>query len=179
MSGWGVLVTADADGGGEGAAALADRMQGVVVVHDGVVGSARPTALDYLRGALDDVPADVRLVALVDDEALSTQGADAVPRMIAGLAPHEAGVVRAVPVTDALKLVEGDRVRGSVDRTGLFVPGLPQVLRRDLLVRALAEAPAALPSDPATLLIRQGHRLGVVWGAAPTVAARMAAGLER
>lgn len=178
MSDWGVLVTASG-AGADAAGALRDRLDGLVVVNDGLVGTSRPTLLDYLRSGLRSIPSEARVVALVDDEALLTQAADAVPRMIAGLSAREAGVVRAVPVTDALKRVDGTRVREAVDRTGLFVPGTPQVLRRDALEQALLSAPPVPPSDPATLLVRLGHAVGVVWGAAPTVATRLAAGLDR
>ncbi|WP_165491871.1 2-C-methyl-D-erythritol 4-phosphate cytidylyltransferase [Egibacter rhizosphaerae] len=180
MSGWGVLVTSAATSAPDRyGGALRERFDGLVIVRDGEIGPAHPTRLDYLLSGLRDVPPEARLVTLLDDDALSPHGVEALGRMLAALTAAQAGVVRAVPVTDALKRVDGRRIRGGVDRAGLFVPQTPQVLRRDVLEDALVASATTRPRDPATLLMRQGHSVGVVWGGQPSPASTSVAGSDR
>lgn len=81
------------------------------------------------RSGLEQVPDDASAALVVDDRTLQELGARGVMAFIDHLAPDIDAVVRAVPVTDALKRVADGRVVGGVEREGLFAPGLPQVLR--------------------------------------------------
>lgn len=139
----------------------------VVVVrgcHNGYRGPAgyRGTPLGHLIAALQGAPADVAVVAFVDDHAQGAFGPDSVTRMLDRIEDDMAALVLGAPVTDALKRVEGGTLAGAVERAGLVRPRTPQVLRRPALDRALAEAPDDSDRDPATLLARCGHKVGVV-----------------
>lgn len=172
---WGVLC-ADAETSGgvpHDAAPLRDALEGLVVVprHAPAQRSAvhRGAAVAGLRtelvAGLLEVPPEAELVALIDVAAIAPDSTDLVVRMRARLTDGTAAVVRGGPVTDALKRVDGARVLDGVDRSGLFVPQTPQILRRAALEDAVVRGPAHL-TDPATLLAACGYRVDVLWGGA-------------
>jgi hypothetical protein len=171
-----VLSTSAADAGAiaRSRGLLADHLDGVVsVASSGPRGSAgRRTSggLARLLEGLSSVPPDVGRIAYVDDEVLGALGIEPILEMISWLDEDHAAVVRASPLTDALKLVDGDRIVRSVDRTGLFVPQLPHIIRRDALDAALAAATGgrrAHLDDPAGLLVAAGHAVRVVRDVGP------------
>lgn len=155
---------------------LADHLDGVVEVPQlprlSAVGRAAlvgRTRLQQLLDGMSSVPEDVERIAYVDGEVLGTLGIEPVLDMISWLDDDHAAVVRAAPVTDALKLADGNRLVGSMDRAGLYVPQPPHVVRRQALAAALDLEPAGRSLDDlAGLLVRTGHAVRVVWdGSSP------------
>jgi 2-C-methyl-D-erythritol 4-phosphate cytidylyltransferase/2-C-methyl-D-erythritol 2,4-cyclodiphosphate synthase len=71
----------------------------------------------------------------------------------------------ALPVTDTVKAVDGDRVQRTVDRQGLYTVQTPQAFRADLLRDAHGRVPAEAPvTDDAELVERMGGTVAVVTG---------------
>lgn len=171
---WGVLLTqsrgpAVVRSHGE---LLGDSCDGVAIVEASSAGNGRAshtrTRLDGLLAGLREIPDEAGLVALVDEDGADAVDPDTIGQMIARLTDDMAAIVRGIPVTDALKRVEGRQLLGGVDRSGLFAPQTPQLIRREALDDALLAACGQLPSDPATLLVDCGHSVGVLWGSAPS-----------
>lgn len=180
MSTWGVLSLS-----APGAARLAQHrralsacLDGLVAVPAAVLGVASPSAASSLRfggilGALvtglSSVPRDVERIALLDERALDSLGVEPVLEMISWLDDDHAAVVRAAPVTDALKRVEAGAVLGGVERAGLYVPQPPHIIRREALDSALDGRVdlARVAADPAGLLVAAGHAIRVVRDAGP------------
>ena len=73
------------------------------------------------------------------------------------------GVVPALPVTDTVKRVAGDRVTETVPRAGLVTVQTPQAFRRDAL-EASHRAVETEATDDAALLERAGYTVAVVPG---------------
>ena len=89
--------------------------------------------------------------------------------------------VLAVPVPDTVKQVDnGRRVVKTIDRNGLWLAQTPQVIRRDLLERALAAAQEdnAKETDDVALLERLGQPVAVVPGSATNIKITSQADLE-
>jgi 2-C-methyl-D-erythritol 4-phosphate cytidylyltransferase / 2-C-methyl-D-erythritol 2,4-cyclodiphosphate synthase len=180
MRTWGVLSTATADASDVARfrGLLEDHLDGVVEVPSG----HRPTAPDgsmslgELAAGLSAVPSDVERIVHLDADVLDSLGMEPVLQMLSWLDDDHAAVVRAVPVTDALKRVEGSTVVGSVDRTGLCAPQFPHIVRRAALDAALlADAGSDRDTvDLAALLVGAGHAVRVVCDGSPpvTLAAR-------
>ena len=176
MKTWGVLTLS-----APGAARLAQHrrtlsacLDGLVAVPTAVRGvGAAPLRFAGILGALVDglssVPNDAERIALLDERALDSLGVEPVLDMISWLDDDHAAVVRAAPVTDALKRVAGDAVVGGVERAGLYVPQPPHIIRRDALEAALrgSTALARVTADPAGLLVAAGHAIRVVRDAGP------------
>ena len=74
-------------------------------------------------------------------------------------------VITATPEVDTLREIKGVIAGRTVDRTKLVNVGTPQLFRRSLLMRALAEAPLlpVPPTDEAALM----QRIGVTVAFAP------------
>lgn len=74
----------------------------------------------------------------------------------------------AIPAPDTLKRVAGDRVEATLDRAGLWLAQTPQVIRRDLLARALqhAERTGFQGTDDVSLVEHLGGAVAVVAGSA-------------
>lgn len=150
---------------------LADHLDGLVEVP------SRPSRASLFGGSvvrqlvtgMSSVPRDVERIAYLDTDVLDTLGIEPVLQMISWLDDDHAAVVRAVPVTDALKSVRGATVSGSVDRTGLYAPKPPHIVRREALDEVLRTGGGARSSDDlAGLLVGAGHAVRVVWdGATP------------
>jgi 2-C-methyl-D-erythritol 4-phosphate cytidylyltransferase / 2-C-methyl-D-erythritol 2,4-cyclodiphosphate synthase len=76
-------------------------------------------------------------------------------------AAEESGAaIAATSIVDTIKKVEGSRVLGTLDRTGLFAAGTPQAFRADLLARLLAGGREA--TDEAALLEAAGFPVTIV-----------------
>lgn len=168
MTIWGVLAATaeDASAVERSRRLLADHFDGVVEVRS----QARRAALmpssvvGELAAGLLSVPADVERVAYLEAGALESLGLEPVLRMISWLDPEHAAVVRAVPVTDALKTVRDRRIVASVDRTGLYAPQPPHIVRRDALDAVLGRSsePGTDTTDLAGMLVRAGHAVRLV-----------------
>ncbi|MDP8978654.1 MAG: 2-C-methyl-D-erythritol 4-phosphate cytidylyltransferase [Actinomycetota bacterium] len=145
---------------------LRERLHGVVVVsaHGSPVGPL-PVArepggpLDRLLAGLRVVPDHCDTVVFVDDAALEAVSSDIVVEMVGSLGADDSAVARAIPVTDALKRVDGQRVLGGVGREGLMVLQTPHVLRREALDDALLAVPDPGPTDLIGLLMRTDLRV--------------------
>lgn len=172
----------DAPGAARLRASLADHLEGIVelaadaraaALADGrSIGRMR---LQQLLAGLSSVPPGVECVVYLDAEVLVSLGVEPVLAMIARLDDDHAAVVRAVPVTDALKRAAGDRLAGSIDRDGLFVPQPPHVVRPGTLLAALERDQRPRPDDDLTaLLVRGGHAVRVVRDDAPPATLRRA-----
>jgi len=175
---WGVLSLAGPD-----AARLAQHRLALSGLFDGVVevsAEGRGTSLTPVRfrgllgqlvAGLSSVPHDVERIAFLDERALDSLGIEPVLEMISWLDDRHAAVVRAAPVTDALKRVDGRSVVGGVDRSSLYVPQPPHIIRRDALDRALISSGdlQRVTDDPAGLLVAAGHAIRVVRDAGPPV----------
>jgi 2-C-methyl-D-erythritol 4-phosphate cytidylyltransferase len=133
---------------------------GVTAVTGGAVRS------DSVRRAL--AAAGAPEMVLVHDAARPLLSAGLAGAVIAALerSADAAGAIAAVPVTDTIKLIEGDTVSETLDRSRLWAVQTPQVFRRAALERALDVPPAelALASDDAWLIERSGGRVIVVAG---------------
>ena len=139
----------------DGVVEVRSKPRGASLVPSSVVGE--------LATGLRSVPADVERVAYLDAGVLDSLGLEPVLRMISWLDQDHAAVVRAVPVTDALKTVRDGRIVGSVDRSGLYAPQPPHIVRRDALDAALGTASSsASTTDLAGLLVQAGHAVRLV-----------------
>ena len=121
------------------------------------------------RRRQDSVAAGVRAatapIVLVHDAARPLVSPELVTRVVAGAAQHGAAIP-ALPVVDALKRVEGERIVDSADRGGLYRAQTPQGARRELLLAAAeahAGGAAEIP-DEADLLARGGIPVAIVAG---------------
>jgi 2-C-methyl-D-erythritol 4-phosphate cytidylyltransferase/2-C-methyl-D-erythritol 2,4-cyclodiphosphate synthase len=118
-----------------------------------------------VRAGLAEVGAASEVV-LVHDGARPFLSAGLLRRCLAAVAVHEA-VVAALPAADTVKEVSADgQVRGTLDRSGLWLVQTPQVFRRRLLEEAHAAAAQAGvgATDDAALVERLGHPVHVVMG---------------
>ena len=96
------------------------------------------TRQESMRNGLAACTADTDLV-LVHDAARALLPIQATRACIAAAAERGAALL-AVPVPDTLKRVHQHDVAGTLDRTGIWLAQTPQVVRHELLVRALAHA---------------------------------------
>lgn len=107
---------------------------------------------------------DAELV-LVHDAARALVPVDAVRACLTTAARTGAAVV-AVPAVDTPKRVHDRRVEGTLDRATIWLAQTPQVIRRELLLRALATAAADgfTGTDDVSLVERLGVPVEVVAG---------------
>jgi 2-C-methyl-D-erythritol 4-phosphate cytidylyltransferase len=107
------------------------------------------------------------VLVLVHDAARPLLPVAATTECIAAAARTGAALL-AVPAADTLKRVRDGLVEATVDRSGLWQAQTPQVLRRDLLERALAHArtTAFAGTDDVSLAEHLGAPVAVVPGAA-------------
>jgi 2-C-methyl-D-erythritol 2,4-cyclodiphosphate synthase len=106
-------------------------------------------------------------IVLVHDAARPFVSPDLVARVVEGVRRHGAAIP-VLPVVDALKRVDGERIVGRADRSGLARAQTPQGARRELLLAAI-EAHSGEPdeiADEAELLQRHGVEVATVPGEA-------------
>ena len=114
-------------------------------------------ALEALEGAgIDRV--------LIHDAARPLVSPALIGRVLAALDDHPAAAP-GLPVTDALWRAGGDRVAGTVDRTGLLAAQTPQGFRYDLILAAHRAHPGGA-ADDVEVARRAGHAVAIVPGAA-------------
>ncbi|HSL63291.1 MAG TPA: 2-C-methyl-D-erythritol 4-phosphate cytidylyltransferase [Gaiellaceae bacterium] len=152
------LVVAAPPGWEEPAILLAEEI-GAGKVSAVVAGGA--TRAESVRAALAEVPADA-LVVLVHDAARPLVDEAVIGRVLAPLSEGWDGVVPALPLSDTVKRVEGERVVETLDRGGLVAVQTPQAFVADALRRALAAGGDA--SDCAGLVEAAGGRVRWVEG---------------
>lgn len=125
------------------------------------------TRQESAAAGLAEVPADAVFVAVHDGaRPLVTPAVIAEALRVLEEDESSDGVVVGHPVFDTLKRVEGDAVRATVDRDGLWVAQTPQVFRTAALRKAYrtAEADGFLGTDDASLVERVGGRVRMVTG---------------
>jgi 2-C-methyl-D-erythritol 4-phosphate cytidylyltransferase len=126
-------------------------------------GASRQESMQNGLAACGD---DVDLV-LVHDAARALLPVAPTRACIAAAAAHGAALL-ALPAPDTLKKVSPEGlVAGTVDRSGVWLAQTPQVIRRDLLLRAMAAAARAgfTGTDDVSLVERLGEPVAVVRGA--------------
>lgn len=121
---------------------------------------------ESMQNGLAIADADADLI-LVHDAARALFPINAAQECVAAAAASGAALL-AVPVPDTLKRVRDEHVTGTVDRTNLWQAQTPQVIRRDLLLRAFAHANATgfAGTDDVSLVEHLGERVAVVMGSA-------------
>jgi 2-C-methyl-D-erythritol 4-phosphate cytidylyltransferase len=114
-----------------------------------------------VRNALAAAPPGDPVV--VHDAARPLITTDLVLGALEALGDHDAAIA-AAPVADTIKEVEGEEVRRTVPRSGLWAVQTPQVFRREVLERALdvGDDVLAQATDDAWLVERIGGRVKVV-----------------
>jgi 2-C-methyl-D-erythritol 4-phosphate cytidylyltransferase len=115
-----------------------------------------------VREALAEV-ADDAAVVLVHDAARPLLPDEVIERVLAPLSEGWDGVVPALPVSDTVKRVEGDRVVETLPRGELVVVQTPQAFIASVLREALG-GDISDASDCASLVEARGGRVKVVEG---------------
>jgi 2-C-methyl-D-erythritol 4-phosphate cytidylyltransferase len=103
---------------------------------------------------------------LVHDAARALLPVEAT-RACVQAAERRGAALLAIPAPDTLKRVRDDCVAATVDRAGIWLAQTPQVIRRDLLLRAFAHAAATgfSGTDDVSLVEHLGEPVAVVAGA--------------
>jgi 2-C-methyl-D-erythritol 4-phosphate cytidylyltransferase len=143
----------------EPAILLAEEL-GAGKVSSVVTGGA--TRSESVREALAEV-ADDAAVVVVHDAARPLLPEDVVERVLAPLSEGWDGAVPALPLSDTVKRVEGDRVVETLPRGELVAVQTPQAFIASVLREALA-GDVSEASDCASLVEARGGRVKVVEG---------------
>lgn len=108
---------------------------------------------------------DVDLV-LVHDAARALLPIAATRACVAA-AQRTGAALLAIPAPDTLKRAAGGLVTATVDRAGIWLAQTPQVIRRELLLRAFAHAAATnfVGTDDVSLVEHLGEPVAIVPGA--------------
>ncbi len=118
---------------------------------------------DSVAHALARVKPEIDFVAVHDAArpCLANEWIDAV----FAAAEKSGAAILATPVISTLKRVGADRIiQETVARQNLWEAQTPQVFRRDLLVKAHAQADSSTATDDAELVQRFGHPVSIVPG---------------
>ena len=121
------------------------------------------TRADSVRAALAAVPFDAEII-VVHDAARPLASPLLFAAVIAAVRAGADAAVPALPVSDTLKRVAGDRVIETVPRDGLVSVQTPQAFRADALRRAHKDGTDG--SDDAVLVEQAGGLVRVVSGEA-------------
>lgn len=117
---------------------------------------------DSVAAALRRTPPDIDTV-LVHDAARCLTPPEVFAAVAAELVAGAAAVVPVLPLADTVKLIDGDLVVETADRSALRAVQTPQGFRRDVLERAHATVPDEV-TDDAGLVERLGVPVRVVPG---------------
>lgn len=119
--------------------------------------------MDSVRAGVDALSNQVDYV-LIHDAARPLVD-PAVVRASVNSGTVYGAVIAAAPVTDTIKRVDGDLVLETVDRNRLVAVQTPQVFRRDWLLDAYQQWPAARDAtDEATILEAAGYQVRTIPG---------------
>jgi 2-C-methyl-D-erythritol 4-phosphate cytidylyltransferase len=132
---------------------------GVGKVHAVVTGGA--TRADSVRAGVAEVPEEAAAL-VVHDAARPLLSDEVVERVVTAIGEAWDGAVPALPLADTVKLVEGEAVVATVERTGLVAVQTPQAFLAGPLRRALAGDEDA--TDCAGLVEAAGGRVRLVEG---------------
>lgn len=114
-----------------------------------------------VRAGLDAVPRDAQIV-VVHDVARPLAGAELFRSVIAAVGAGVDGAIPAIPVTDTVKRIDGDRVIETLRRDELVAVQTPQAFRAGVLRRAHRDGAEA--TDDAGLVEQLGGVVVVVPG---------------
>jgi 2-C-methyl-D-erythritol 4-phosphate cytidylyltransferase len=120
------------------------------------------TRSESVRAALAEVPDDAAIV-LVHDAARPLVTDEVIERVITGLGDGWDGAVPALPISDAVKRVEGETVAETLDRVDLVVAQTPQAFVASVLRDALS-GDVSTAADCASLVEARGGKVRVVPG---------------
>lgn len=126
-----------------------------------VVTAGGATRSDSVRAGLACVP-DAAEVIVVHDAARPRASTALFAAVVAAVEDGADGAVPALPVSDTVKRVDGDRVVETLDRTDLVAVQTPQAFRADVLRKAHASGADA--TDDAALVEALGATVVVVPG---------------
>jgi 2-C-methyl-D-erythritol 4-phosphate cytidylyltransferase len=129
-------------------------------VSSAVTGGASRS--ESVRLALEDVPEDA-VVVLVHDAARPLLPEAVIERVLAPLSDAWDGVVPALPLSDTVKRVDGDRVTETLARADLVAVQTPQAFLADVLRRAVS-GDVAGATDCSSLVEASGGRVTWVEG---------------
>jgi 2-C-methyl-D-erythritol 4-phosphate cytidylyltransferase len=141
-------------------------------------GETRQASVGRGLRAVEEGASEIEWV-LVHDAARCLVRPDDAERALAAAAETGAAVP-AVPVSDTLKEVEGDRVVRTLDRSRIVAVQTPQAFRCSLLREALekAEREGVVGTDCASLVERLGARVRICAGRPENIKVTVAADLE-
>ena len=117
---------------------------------------------ESVRNALAEIP-DEAAIVLVHDAARPLVIDEVIERVITALDDGWDGAVPALPISDAVKRVDGEAVSETLDRRGLVAVQTPQAFVASVLRQALAGDVSSAP-DCASLVEARGGRVRVVEG---------------
>jgi 2-C-methyl-D-erythritol 4-phosphate cytidylyltransferase len=150
-------------------ALLAGGVDGVVLVGPvpgGVEGGERRR--DSVLAGLAALPVEASYV-LVHDAARPLASPDLARRVIERLLADDVdAVVPVLTVADTVKRIEGDRVAGTIERSGLALAQTPQGFRLSTLLAAHAGSREDA-GDDAALIERMGGTVAVIVGEARNI----------
>jgi len=153
------IVVAVPAGWEEPAILLAEELSATKVVAS-VKGGA--TRAESVAAALAEVPEDA-LVVLIHDAARPLLSDTAIARVLRPLSEGWDGAILALPLTDTIKTVDGERVTGTVDRESLVAAQTPQAFLASKL-RAGYEQNLTAATDCSSLVEANGGRVRWVQG---------------
>ena len=120
------------------------------------------TRAESVRLALAEIPLEAELV-LVHDAARPLITDELIARVLEPLGRGWDAVVPALPVTDTVKVVEGERVTQTLDRDSLVAVQTPQAFLAAVLCAAYADA-SEKATDCAALVEARGGKVCRVEG---------------
>jgi len=136
------------------------------------------TRAESVKRGLDEVP-DEAAVVIVHDAARPYIDDAVIERVLAPLAEGWDGVVPALPVSDTVKRVDGERVVETLTRAELRAVQTPQAFVANVLRDAYAHGDLATATDCASLVEARGGRVKIVPGDRRLAKITDAADLER
>ena len=136
------------------------------------------TRAESVKRGLDEVP-DEAAVVLVHDAARPYVNDGVIERVLAALTEGWDGAVPALPVSDTVKRVEGERVVETLRRAELRAVQTPQAFVANVLRDAYEHGDLATATDCASLVEARGGRVKIVPGDLRLAKITDAADLER
>jgi 2-C-methyl-D-erythritol 4-phosphate cytidylyltransferase len=136
------------------------------------------TRAESVRRALDEVPAEAAVV-LVHDAARPYLDDAVIERVLAPLGEGWDGAVPALPLSDTVKRVDGDRIVETLPRAELRAVQTPQAFVAPVLRDAYAIGDLTTATDCASLVEARGGRVKIVPGDPRLAKITDAADLER
>jgi 2-C-methyl-D-erythritol 4-phosphate cytidylyltransferase len=169
------IVVAAPPGWEEPSILLAEEL-GCSKVSSCVTGGA--TRAESVKRALVEVPEEAAVV-LVHDAARPYVDDAVIERVLAPLGEGWDGAVPALPLSDTIKRVEGDRILETLPRAELRAVQTPQAFVAPLLRAAYADGDLQAATDCASLVEARGGRVKIVLGDRRLAKITDAADLER